>query len=144
MTLGGSAHRLLISTECFPCMSYMLAWHPRLHLNRALITPTVFVYYWASSCARLPLLLGEYFRRVKNGLLIISSSEQMSRRNDPYSSPTNPLFSSRYVCWEKRVKLRIRRSSPLRFFSTGWRKAASSGGWETEMGGISSEKLQIF
>ena len=101
--------------------------HHRLHLNRALITPTVFIY---CECVRLPFLLGECFRRVKNGLLIISSSEQMSRRNDPYSSPTNPLFSSRYVCWEKRVKLRIRRSSPLSFFLTGWRKAASSGGWK--------------
>ena len=43
------------------------------------------------------------------------------------------------------MKLWIRQSSLLGFFSTGWRKAASSGGgWETEMGGISSEQLQIF
>ena len=61
----------------------------------------------------------------------------MSRRNDPLSSPTNLCFLPGMFESETGVTQAI-----LSSFSEGGRQIHQ--GWETEMAGISSEKLQIF
>ena len=117
----------LISTECFP--GYMLASTLGLDSCGVLIMSTIFVFcniMVYTDCVQ-PLLLGECFRRLRNGLLIISSSGQMSRRTDPELSLTNPC-SVPGMCarWESEDQAI---SAPLSFFSSGRRerKAASSG-----------------
>ena len=121
----------LISTECFPCMSYTLALlTPESCLDNA---PYLHIYS-ASTCASTIATWRVLPLAEERTLDYFLFAAEMSRRNDPYSSPTNLLFSSRYVCWERRVKLGIRRSSPLSFFSTGSRKFFSTGWWRKELG----------
>ena len=117
----------LISTECFP--GYMLASTLGLDLSSVLITSTIFVFYNImvyTDCVQ-PLLLGECFRRLRSGLLIISSSGQMSRRTDPELSRTNPC-SVPGMCarWESEDQA-IRPFELFLLWSERERKAASSG-----------------
>ena len=145
--LVGAPTGFSLALSASPAWDLHPAWHPRLHLNRALITPTVFIYCWAYSyvCAYHCYLV----------------STSVGWRTDSW------LFPLRSKWAEETIRTRVL-LTPLVFFQVCSRLGKESetadqailpsklflhwleegsfirGGWETEMGGISSEKLQIF